>query len=163
MIFIEHKLLYMTEGEVPDEPYLIPLGEAEVKRAGHGRDARDVVAHDPQEPPGRRGARGRGHLGRGHRPSDAGPDGHRDGPRPRSAEPDAWSIAQEAVKRGGVGSDIAAQVVERAFDSLKAPIARVAGANTVIPFNLGLEKAMVPQVADIAAAVRGLLGKPVEA
>ena len=34
VIFIEHKLLYMTDGEVPDEPYEIPLGEADVKRAG---------------------------------------------------------------------------------------------------------------------------------
>src|SRR5258705_363981 len=34
VIFIEHKLLYMTDGEVPDEPYEIPLGEAEIKRPG---------------------------------------------------------------------------------------------------------------------------------
>ena len=162
VIFIEHKLLYMTEGDVPDEPYLIPLGEAEVKRAGTDVtlvtwshmtlkslqaaeeleaegisveviDLRTLVPMDIETVLA--SVRRTGRL----------------------------VIAQEAVKRGGVGSDIAAQVVERAFDSLKAPIARVAGANTVIPFNLGLEKAMVPQVADIAAAVRGLLGKPVEA
>ena len=34
VIFIEHKLLYMTEGEVPDEEYLIPFGQADIKRAG---------------------------------------------------------------------------------------------------------------------------------
>src|SRR4029078_8103092 len=34
VIFIEHKQLYMTDGEVPEEDYLIPLGEAEVKRPG---------------------------------------------------------------------------------------------------------------------------------
>ena len=67
-------------------------------------------------------------------------------------------IAQEAAKRGGVGSDVAAQVVERAFDSLKAPIVRVAGLNTVVPFNLTLEKAVVPQVATIVEGVRSLLG-----
>jgi pyruvate dehydrogenase E1 component beta subunit len=71
-------------------------------------------------------------------------------------------IAQEAVKRGGVGSDVAAIVAERAFDSLKAPIVRVAGINTVIPFNLALEKATVPQVADIVAGVRSVLAGSVE-
>ena len=71
-------------------------------------------------------------------------------------------IAQEAIKRGGVGSDVAAIVAERAFDHLKAPIVRVAGINTVIPFNLGLEKATVPQVADIVAGVRSVLATGVD-
>jgi pyruvate dehydrogenase E1 component beta subunit len=68
-------------------------------------------------------------------------------------------IAQEAVKRGGVGSDVAAIVAEQAFDALRAPIVRVAGKNTVIPFNLAMEKAMVPQLADIVAGVRSVLGR----
>ena len=68
-------------------------------------------------------------------------------------------IAQEAVKRGGVGSDVAAIVAERALADLRAPIVRVAGRNTVIPFNLALEKAMVPQVADIVAGVREVMGR----
>jgi pyruvate dehydrogenase E1 component beta subunit len=67
-------------------------------------------------------------------------------------------IAQEAIKRGGVGSDIAATVAEQAFDSLRAPIVRVAGVNTVIPFNLALEKSAVPQIADIVAGARSVLG-----
>ena len=69
-------------------------------------------------------------------------------------------IAQEAVKRGGVGSDVAAFVAERAFDALRAPIVRVAGWNTTIPFNLALEKASVPQVADIVAGVRSVMETP---
>jgi pyruvate dehydrogenase E1 component beta subunit len=72
-------------------------------------------------------------------------------------------IAHEAIKRGGVGGDIAAIVAEEAFDSLRAPIVRVAGINTVIPFNLALEKSAVPQVADIVAGVREVLGRPVDA
>jgi pyruvate dehydrogenase E1 component beta subunit len=68
-------------------------------------------------------------------------------------------IAQEAIKRGGVGSDIAAIVAEHAFDSLRAPIVRVAGVNTVIPFNLALEKSAVPQVSDIVAGARKVLGR----
>jgi len=70
-------------------------------------------------------------------------------------------IAHEAIKRGGVGGDVAAIVAEQAFESLRAPIVRVAGINTVIPFNLALEKSSVPQVPDIVAGVREVLGRPV--
>jgi len=56
-----------------------------------------------------------------------------------------------------VGSDIAATVAEQAFDALRAPIVRVAGRNTTIPFSLALEKAAVPQVGDIVAGVRSVM------
>jgi len=57
-----------------------------------------------------------------------------------------------------VGPMLDRRARDQAFASLRAPIVRVAGANTVIPFNLALEKAMVPQVADIVAGVRSVLG-----
>jgi pyruvate/2-oxoglutarate/acetoin dehydrogenase E1 component len=159
VVFIEHKLLYMTEGEVPDEPYEIPLGRAEIKRAGSdvtlvtwshmtlkSLEAADKLAAEgidvevvdlrtlvPMDVPCvLDSVRRTGRL----------------------------VVAQEAVKRGGVGSDVAAIVAEQAFDSLKAPIIRVAGINTVIPFNLALEKSAVPQVADIVAGVRTVMGRP---
>ena len=56
-----------------------------------------------------------------------------------------------------MGSDISAMVAEQAFESLQAPIVRVAGINSVVPFNLTLEKATVPQVADIVAGVRSVM------
>jgi pyruvate/2-oxoglutarate/acetoin dehydrogenase E1 component len=160
VIFIEHKLLYMTDGEVPDEPYEIPLGEAEIKRAGtdvtlvtwshmvlKSLQAAEELAADgistevidlrtlvPMDVPCiLESVRKTGHL----------------------------VIAHEAIKRGGVGGDVAAIVAEQAFDNLLAPIVRVAGINTVIPFNLALEKSAVPQVADIVAGVREVLGRPV--
>jgi acetoin:2,6-dichlorophenolindophenol oxidoreductase subunit beta len=160
VIFIEHKLLYMTDGEVPDEPYVIPLGEAEIKRAGtdvtlvtwshmvlKSLQAAEELAGDgistevidlrtlvPMDVPCiLESVRKTGHL----------------------------VIAHEAIKRGGVGGDVAAIVAEQAFASLRAPIVRVAGINTVIPFNLALEKSAVPQVADIVAGVREVLGRPV--
>ena len=161
VIFIEHKLLYMTDGEVPDETYVIPLGQADVKRAGSDVtlvtwshmvlkslqaaeelaaegisteviDLRTLVPMDIACV--LESVRRTGHL----------------------------VIAQEAIKRGGVGSDVAAIVAEEAFESLRAPIVRVAGINTVIPFNLALEKATVPQVADIVAGVRKVLGRSVD-
>jgi acetoin:2,6-dichlorophenolindophenol oxidoreductase subunit beta len=159
VIFIEHKLLYLTDGDVPDEPYVIPLGEAEVKRAGSDVtlvtwshmvlkslaaaeqlaadgisveviDLRTIVPMDTATVI--ESVRRTGRL----------------------------VIAQEAVKRGGVGSDVAAIVAEEAFESLRAPIVRVAAYNTVIPFNLNLEKAAVPQVTDIVAGVRSVLEAP---
>ena len=63
-------------------------------------------------------------------------------------------IAQEAVRRGGVASDIASLIQQEAFYDLDAPIEIVAGLNIPVPFNLDLEKASVPQVDDIKAAVR---------
>jgi pyruvate dehydrogenase E1 component beta subunit len=64
---------------------------------------------------------------------------------------------QEAVRRGGVASDIASIIQEEAFDYLDAPIRILAGHNTPIPFNLNLEKASVPQKNDIVAAVKQLI------
>ena len=157
VIFIEHKLLYLTDGDVPDEPYEIPLGEAEVKRSG---DDVTIVAWSHMVTKALAAAAALAEDGisaevvdlRTLVPMDIGcvvNSVRRTG---------RLVIAQEAIKRGGVGSDIAATVVEHAFDALRAPIVRVAGANTVIPFNLALEKATVPQIADIVAGVRSVLG-----
>ena len=156
VVFIEHKLLYMTEGEVPEWEHLVPLGRADVKRpgsdvtlvawshmvlksleaaeqlAGEGIDTEviDLRTLVPMDVPCIvDSVRRTGRL----------------------------VIAQDAVKRGGVASDVAAIVAEQAFESLKSPIVRVAGKNTTIPFNLALEKASVPQVGDIANAVRSLV------
>ncbi len=66
-------------------------------------------------------------------------------------------IVQEAVRRGGVASDIASLIKEQTFFDLDAPIGIVAGLNTPIPFNLGLEQAAVPQKDDIVAAAKRAL------
>ena len=50
-------------------------------------------------------------------------------------------------------------VAERAWDQLRAPIVRVTGKNTVIPFNLALERASVPQVDDVVAGVMAVVGE----
>ncbi|MDE0783763.1 MAG: hypothetical protein OSB34_11335, partial [Planktomarina sp.] len=72
-------------------------------------------------------------------------------------------IIQEAVRRGGVASDISSIIQEEAFYSLDAPVQIVAGMNTPIPFNLKLEEISVPQKDDIINAVQGILHeKPME-
>jgi pyruvate dehydrogenase E1 component beta subunit len=157
VIFIEHKLLYMTEGEVPDGEYVIPIGRADVKRAGS-----DVTlvswSHMLTKS-----------LKAAEQLAAEGIDVEVIDLRTVAPIDDACVldsvgrtgrlvIAQEAIKRGGVASEVAAMVVERAYDRLRAPIVRVAGKNTVIPFNLALERAAVPQVEDIVAGVRTVVG-----
>jgi pyruvate/2-oxoglutarate/acetoin dehydrogenase E1 component len=66
------------------------------------------------------------------------------------------AIVHEAIKRGGVGGDISAMIMEEEFDSLDAPVLRIAGKNTTIPYNLHLEKLCVPTTEDIVAGVRTL-------
>jgi len=156
VIFIEHKLLYMTDGEVPAEDYLIPLGQADIKRSGSDVT---LVAWSHMVVKSLQAAELLAAEGistevidlRTLVPMDV--DCVLDSVR-RTGR---LVIAQEAIKRGGVGSDVAAIVAERAFDHLRAPIVRVAGWNTTIPFNLGLEKASVPQVDDIVAGVRSVV------
>lgn len=156
VIFIEHKLLYMTEGEVPDDEYLLPLGEADIKRSGE--DA-TLVSYSYMTLKCLEAAESLAEQDISVEVIDL-----------RSLVPldmecillsvkktGKLVIVHEACQRGGVGGDIAANVVEQAFDYLDAPVVRVAGRNTTIPFNLELEKVCVPSADDIARCVRGLL------
>ena len=157
VIFIEHKLLYMSEGEVPDDEYLIEFGKGDVKRAG--ADA-TLVAWSNMLP--RSLAAAETLAGEGIEVEVIDPrtlvplDGEMILDSIRKTE--HAIIVQEAVRRGGAASDIASIIQEKAFDYLDAPIEIVAGLNTPIPFNLNLEKACVPQEDDIAAAVKRSLG-----
>ena len=68
-------------------------------------------------------------------------------------------VAHEAVERGGFGGEIASQVQERAWDSLKGPVRRVAAMNTPVPYAKGLETEMLPQRKDVVAAVKAAMGR----
>jgi pyruvate/2-oxoglutarate/acetoin dehydrogenase E1 component len=158
VMFIEHKLLYQTEGEVPDQEYLIPLGKADIKR--EGRDitlltysymtllcleaakelAKDDINAEVLDL-------------RCLVPLD------KDLILSSVRKTSRLAIVHEACKRGGVGGDIAAMVVEEAFDDLDAPIIRITGKNTTIPFNINLEKASIPTVPEIVQSVKKLFGK----
>ena len=156
VVFIEHKLLYMTEGDVPDEDYVIPLGEADIKRPGSdvtlvAWSHMVVKALAAAEELAADGISAEVIDLRTLVPMDV------DCVLDSVGRTGRLVIAQEAIKRGGVASDVAAIVVERAFDHLRAPIVRVAGRNTTSPFNLALERAAVPQVADIVAGVRSVM------
>jgi len=156
VIFLEHKALYATKGAVPEAPYAIPLGKADVKRAGT-----DVTLVATQAMVSRALA--------------AAGDLEKDGVSvevidPRSLVPldeatilasvartGRLVIAHEAVKRGGWGAELAALVAEHALDVLDAPIVRVAARNVPMPYNDSLERATIPSQQDIAAALRGVV------
>ncbi|MEA1996356.1 MAG: transketolase C-terminal domain-containing protein, partial [Gemmatimonadota bacterium] len=157
VIFLEHKQLYMTEGEVPeDEEYLIELGKGEIKRTGGDVT---LVAWSKMIPLA---------LSAGEKLAAEGIEVEVVDPRtlvPLDKELILESvrktehvlIVQEAARRGGVASDIASIIQKEAFDYLDAPVEIVAGKNTPIPFNLNLERASVPQEKDIIEAVKMLV------
>lgn len=156
VIFYEHKLLYKTIGEVPEEPYSIPLGKADVKRSGKDVTivATAIMVHKALEAAKELEAEGI--------------DVEIIDPRtlvPLDEETIIESVKKtgkcivvhEAVKRGGYGGEIASMIAEsEAFDYLDAPIKRLGGLAVPIPYNPTLEKAVIPQVPDIIEAAKEL-------
>lgn len=153
VMFLEHKHLYMTKGMVPDGEHIVEFGKGVVRRAG---DDVTIVAWSNMMPRAMEAAEILSQQGISAEVID---------PRtlvPLDQDMILTSVAktrravivQEAVRRGGVASDIASIIQEHAFWDLDAPVEIVAGMNIPIPFNLTLEKASVPQVPDIVAAVR---------
>ena len=63
---------------------------------------------------------------------------------------------EEGWPFAGIGSEIAAQVMEQAFDYLDAPVARVCGKDVPLPYAANLERLALPQVADVVAAAKAV-------
>ncbi len=154
VVFVEHKLLYKVKGPVPEEPYTIPLGSAEVKR--EGRDL-TIIATSIMVP----------------RSLEAAEELAKEGIEvevvdPRTLKPlDAETIIEsvkktgrvlivhEAARTGGFGGELAAVIAEsEAFGYLDAPIVRLAGRDMPIPYNRMLEYHTVPQVENIVEKAR---------
>ena len=156
VIFLEHKLLYRTKGLVPEGEYVVPLGKADVKRAGTDLTivtwSREVLFS----------------LDAAAKLADDGIAAEVVDVRtlvPLDTETILGSVRKthrllvvhEAIKRGGYGAEIAAMVAEEAFDDLDAPPKRLAGLETPIPYAQHLEKTVVPQVDDIVRAAKELV------
>ncbi len=157
VLFIEHKLLYGRKGDVPEEPYTIPFGEADIKR--EGKDVTIVAT-----------------MAMTHKALSAAEQLAKEGIEAEVIDPRTLTpldenriiesvkkthrliIAHEEVKRAGSGAEIASIVVEKAFDYLDAPIIRVAAPFTPVPFSPALEKEFIPSDADIIAAAKELVG-----
>lgn len=156
VMFLEHKHLYMTKGHVPEEEYVIEFGKADVKRTG---DDVTIIAWSNMIPRVLEAAEELAEEGisveivdpRTLVPLD------KDAILASVAKTNRAVVVQEAVRRGGVASDIASIIQAEAFYDLDAPVEIVAGLNTPIPFNLELEQASVPQKDDVMAAVKKVL------
>ena len=68
-------------------------------------------------------------------------------------------IVDEAFAICGIGAEIAAQVVDRGFDDLDAPVRRLNGMHVPTPYSAPLEAAVAPQLQDIERAIRDLLAE----
>ena len=156
VMFLEHKHLYMTKGEVPDGEHVVEFGVADIKRAGTDVT---LIAWSNMVPRSLQAAKDLADEGISVEVVDPRTLVPLDLPTILTsvAKTNRVVIAQEAVRRGGVASDIASLIQQEAFYDLDAPIEIVAGLNIPVPFNLELEKASVPQVDDIKAAVRRCL------
>jgi len=156
VMFIEHKLLYATKGSIPDGEYLIPLGQADVKRKG--KDV-TIIAISYMVTKALKAADQLAEEGieaevidlRTLVPLDLNP-------LLRSIrKTNRAVIVHEGCRRGGIGAEISSQIQEEAFDFLDAPIERVGALNVPIPYSEPLENAVIPGEKDIVMAVKKVL------
>ena len=154
VIFIESETLYAVKGEVPDDPdFLIPLGQAVVRR--EGTDV-TVIAY----------------MGMMYRAMEAAEDLAKEGISveivdPRTLRPMDTATIVGSVRKthravvveagagfAGMGSEIAASITEQAFDDLDAPVERVTGVGAPMPYARNLERAKTPSKEKIVEAIR---------
>jgi pyruvate/2-oxoglutarate/acetoin dehydrogenase E1 component len=157
VIFFEHKVLYDTKGDVPEEPYALPFGEANIVREGSDVT---VVALGRMVSFAQEAAEAL---------EDDGIDCEIIDPRTTSPLDEdtilesventgRLVVVDEASPRCGMASDISARVAQDAFADLKAPPRMVTAPHTPVPFSPVLEDAYVPTVESITAAVRETAG-----
>jgi pyruvate dehydrogenase E1 component beta subunit len=153
VVFLEHKVLYDMQGEVPDRAYAVPFGEAAVPREGEdctivafGRmvgfaldaakrlaaDGVECTVVDPRTPS----------------PLD------KDTILEMVEETGRLVVVDESYPRCSLAADVAALVAEEAFGALKAPILKVTPPHAPVPYAPELERAFIPSVERIEAAVR---------
>jgi pyruvate dehydrogenase E1 component beta subunit len=154
VIFIEQERMYGMKGEVPDDDdFTIPLGVADIKR--EGTDA-TIVARSLLVPTALKAAEELEKEGISCEVID-----------PRTIRPlDIETIIKSVMKTNrvivaeeshpfcGVGAEISAEIHERAFDYLDAPVKRVSGADVPMPYAKNLEQLAIPDVPQLIAAVK---------
>ena len=156
VIFLEHKLLYDTVAEVPDEAYVIPFGEAAITRTGKDVTvvAMSRMVHFANEVADRLLA---------ERIAVEVVDPRTTSPLDLDTIIESVSktgrlvLIDESANRCSVAADIAALVAQHAFGALKAPIRLVLPPHTPVPFAPVLEDAYIPGPARLEAAIRGIL------
>ena len=155
-VMIKHKRLLGIQGPVPEERYIVPLGVANVVRPGNdvtivawGRMVHEAAAVAEKL---------------------AGDGIQCEVIDPRTLQPldidtivtsakktNRVVVVHEAVRFGGLGAEVAAQIQEHAFDYLDAPVGRIAAPFSPVPFSPALEQHYIPDAARIEAGIRSVL------
>jgi len=157
ILFIEHKVLYGVAGPVPEEEFVIPLGQAEVKK--EGTDV-TLISYSFMLSKALNAAEELAGQGISAEVVDLrtlNPLDH-DTIAQSVQKTHKAVVVQEAVEIGGVAAQVVKSLMDSSFDYLDAPIKTVAAANTVIPFSPPLEDAMLPSEEKIVAAVKEIAG-----
>lgn len=158
IMFIEHKLLYNTKGEIPDGDYTIPIGKADIKREGNDVT---IAAYSKMVLFALEAANILEKEGISVEVIDL-----------RTLSPLDMDVISDSVKKTGrlltveegnkslgVGAEIVSRVLEKAFDYLDAPPRRLASRDVPIPFNRNLEGAVLPDIQKIIFEIKEFLNK----
>ncbi len=158
VLFLEHKSLLNTRGEVPEDDYAIPFGQAAVRRQGEHLTVVALttmvsIALDVAETLALEGISLEVIDPRTTAPIDIETileSVHRTG---------RLLIIDETFAPCGIGAEIAAQVVDRGFDDLDAPVRRLNGLHVPTPYSAPLEAAVAPKKEDVERAIRDLIAQ----
>ena len=156
VIFLENEMLYGHTGEVPKlDDYVIPIGKARIVRSGghvtiiswsngmsYALKAADELAKD--------GIEAEVIDLRTLRPMDTETIIN-------SVKKTGRAVTvEEGWAQSGVGAEIAARIMENAFDYLDAPVARVTGKDVPMPYAANLEKLALPSAAEVVEAAKAV-------
>lgn len=156
IVFIEGEMLYNLKGEVPDEEHVIPIGKADIKRAGTDVT---IICHSKTVGPSLKAAEALAADGieaevidlRTIRPLDV------EAILTSVAKTNRCVVAEEGWSFAGVGAQVVDTIQREAFDALDAPVLRVTGADVPMPYNKFLERAAKADAAKIQDAAKKVL------
>jgi pyruvate dehydrogenase E1 component beta subunit len=157
VIFMEHAKLYSAKGEVPEDPdYIVPIGVADVEREGKdvtivGYSRNTILALQAAEKLAEQGIEAEVIDLRSLQPYDL------DTVLASVRKTHRAVVVHEQWPMYGVASEFAAQIAEKAFDDLDAPVERVMGQFVPMPYAAALEDLATPHVDDIVAAAKNTL------
>src|SRR6266550_3294270 len=138
VIFLENEMLYGHSGEVPKlDDYVIPIGKARIVRSG-GHVT--IVSW----------SNGMSYA------LKAAEELAKEGIEASVKKTGRAVTVEEGWQQNGVGAEIAARIMEHAFDYLDAPVARVSGKDVPMPYAANLEKLALPSVAEVVAAAKAV-------
>jgi pyruvate dehydrogenase E1 component beta subunit len=157
VLYLEHKVLYTVSGPVPEDEYLVPLGQAEIKKEGADVTLISYSLMLNKTLSAAEQLAGDGISAEVIDLRTLSPLDH--DTLARSVQKTHKAVVvQEAVEVAGVAAQVVKSLVDSSFEYLDAPVKTVAAGNTVIPFSPPLEDAMLPNEEKIVAAAKEILG-----